>query len=1067
MNGKKTLKFLVSLASCSLVVTLSGCKKKDDTSLVKYNVSFYEGENLLSSVQVEENSKVEKPTDPVKEGYDFKGWYTEVSLEHEFDFSTLITHDTNLYASFVDKDYFAKFDTRFKTNYSPIESEDIIYDDVSDPTLTFSTQTLTFNQNITSKMVSLDGAFVGLKINDVSLSEGKIVVTTTGKVLDGVGYVYFAKEVTNQNEYFVTKFDIVKRGIFVDESTIDVNFEENKINFLLNIEGDTLKNEEGLTNEEYLSKIKDKTYDFFKVSNTEKFSLEVNGLSEDLTSLVMTLKSNDDISLDLVDQIKENKIYIEEGAFESLKRYETSVDLSKVSTTSEIFISQKAVGEYVGEYQIHLNNARLTSEFLDYLKDNSSVLLDEEHSKNLFMSINGHDLIVTSIMSNNKNMIYGSFKIESEYLQRNDVTINLKPIKISDELILKIGKSIFNDDPVFIDIEKTPYTVGTRHDNAGKITQTEMSTYSSIKSVIQDYSFIEEDTTLTDIIKGATKIGMIGAGIYTKDFTMAKNAFGDIIGVDALRNPCYVILDRLVEVMQELAKIQDQIQAISEQLNTIEQELRDIGAEAYLDTYLSARTAYSLFISDYYNPVVEIMSSYTNDYFRYFHDFAMSTLEKRSTTDIEVKLYYDFDGNLVFANNNETTSVDGKIIDKSKTKIIPIYELSSTIAGILKNEDHAYNGIENDILCDLANRSDFSEDELIDILKTIRFNAMNKYFEDDQNKSNYVNKFKNFCSALTGTDIYASEIAFTPLDAYRVMTETVYNFGFEVESDINIAIIKLTSIYATARQILSFVGIIDRGLNIKEEFKELDVKVKAELENEKFFHHNDAQGNPFSYAAGVYVRPEIHSYSVYLTAVGGMTITGPIKLVDENWYADSDNTDVIPTEAKPISVTSISEADVKLMALKLKVFNNLKQTHYTFQEYLALIGILPEDTYRKVTGIILEVDTLVYGFEEDDVKDLKFNGDLIFYDDENWTQSISSFGDGYYLGALKGKIYSLIGNDICTAIVGLAEKPEGSQTLHTGGFFYSGSDSKTKGGFDTDLFVVEAIAYHLMFVPVV
>ena len=344
---------------------------------------------------------------------------------------------------------------------------------------------------------------------------------------------------------------------------------------------------------------------------------------------------------------------------------------------------------------------------------------------------------------------------------------------------------------------------------------------------------------------------------------------------------------------------------------------------------------------------------------------------------------------------------------------------------------------------------------------------MNKYFEDDQNKSNYVNKFKNFCSALTGTDIYSSQIAFTPLDAYRVMTETVYNFGFEVESDINIAIIKLTSIYATARQVLSFVGIIDRGLNIKEEFKELDVKVKAELENEKFFHHNDAQGNPYSYAAGVYVRPEIHSYSVYLTAVGGMVVTGPIKLVDEEWYTVSDSTDVVPTESKPISVTSITEADVKLMALKLKVFNNLKQTHYTFQEYLALIGILPEDSYQKVTGIILEVDKLVCGFEEDEVRDLKFNGDLIFYDDESWTQSISSCGDDYYLGALKGKIYSLIGNDICDVIVGLAEQPGGSTTLQTGGFFYSGSDSKTKGSFDTDLFVVEAIAYHLMFVPVV
>ena len=1050
MNVKKGLKFLISLASFSLVLTLPGCSKDQS----KYNVSFFDGETLLNKVEVEENSKVDRPTDPTKLHHEFKGWFTETSLEHEFDFNTLINQDTNLYASFAFGGYFAEYDSRFKTLYSTVESQDTIYSDDIDPTFTFSLKTLSFKEGLTKDMVEFSDAFEGLAVKDISLADNKLTISTTGSVKDGKGYVYFAKEVTNRDEYFVSNFDVIKRGIFIEESSIDVDFDGKKVNFILDIKGDMLKNDEALSPEDYLAKIKDKTYDYFKVSNTDKFSLEVKGISEDLSSLVMSLESTDAINLDLVDVLKENKIFIEPAAFASTRNYETHLDLGKMSSTSSIFISQEAVGKYVGEFEIHLNNCKLTKEFKDHI-DN---LLTEEHAKNLFINIANLDVIINSLNGDDDHLIKGTFTINSEYLDKNEVVVDLSPIKINDILTVNITQSIFNDEPVTLDKENTEYKTGTKRDGVGTVKQTAMSTYSSIKSVIQEYSFEEPGTTIGDIVRAATKIGMIGAGLYTKDFTMAKNAFGDLIGVDSLRNPSYVILDRLAEIMEELVKIEEKLDAINEELKTIQAELEAIGALEYLNTYLTANSAYNAFITDYYVPLTNILTSYTNDYFRYFYDFVMSTLEKRETTDVNVNLYYDTDSNLLFVCDNETISVDGKMVDKSKTKTIPVYELSATISGIIANESHAYNGIENDILCDLANHGSYTENELVDIIKTIRFNAMYRYFSDDERKDNYINAFGNFCRALVGTDT-----SLTPFDNYRIMMEMVYNFGFEIETDINVAVIKLTSIYSTSRSLLSYVGIIDRAKPIEEQFKELDTKVKNELTSDRFYRHNDKDGNVYCYAGSTYVRPELHSYSIYINAVGIIQYTS-CELFDPEIHADIDNLDNGGKEPSPMSVTSITESTARLMAIKVKVYNALKQTSYTFQEYLEKIGLIPEDLYSKVKGIILEIGGV---YEDDDAEDLNYGESLTGIYGEG-TKSMDDLGGHYTKAGLKGKMYTLTDENVYSGLVGIGVQPSsGGYAEH---LYYYGSGYKTKWDDHYDSgeypYSVEAYSWYIMFVPV-
>ncbi|NLY08834.1 MAG: hypothetical protein GXZ11_02880 [Tissierellia bacterium] len=64
----------------------------------EYRVTFYSGDIKLKTLFVEEGDKVEKIDDPEKQGYIFKGWYTDAELAAEYDFEASIIKDTNIYA---------------------------------------------------------------------------------------------------------------------------------------------------------------------------------------------------------------------------------------------------------------------------------------------------------------------------------------------------------------------------------------------------------------------------------------------------------------------------------------------------------------------------------------------------------------------------------------------------------------------------------------------------------------------------------------------------------------------------------------------------------------------------------------------------------------------------------------------------------------------------------------------------------------------------------------------------------------------------------------------------------
>ncbi len=68
----------------------------------KYQVTFESnGGSAVASQTVEENATATQPADPTRDGYDFRGWYSDAALTTAYDFSTPVTADITLYAKWT------------------------------------------------------------------------------------------------------------------------------------------------------------------------------------------------------------------------------------------------------------------------------------------------------------------------------------------------------------------------------------------------------------------------------------------------------------------------------------------------------------------------------------------------------------------------------------------------------------------------------------------------------------------------------------------------------------------------------------------------------------------------------------------------------------------------------------------------------------------------------------------------------------------------------------------------------------------------------------------------------
>ena len=77
---------------------------EEGTAIVQYTVCFdTNGGTTISDKVVSKGEKISRPEDPEKEGYKFGGWYSDSSYTTLFDFDSVISEDTTIYAKWNEK----------------------------------------------------------------------------------------------------------------------------------------------------------------------------------------------------------------------------------------------------------------------------------------------------------------------------------------------------------------------------------------------------------------------------------------------------------------------------------------------------------------------------------------------------------------------------------------------------------------------------------------------------------------------------------------------------------------------------------------------------------------------------------------------------------------------------------------------------------------------------------------------------------------------------------------------------------------------------------------------------
>lgn len=114
--------FKIQVSGC-VVITKIDITYSEASITTKYPVTFYDGEAELTDLacKVEENGKITKPADPVKEGYVFDAWYKQSTFDNKWDFENdIVAADTKLYAKFLPEAEVTKYPVTFKSDENTV-----------------------------------------------------------------------------------------------------------------------------------------------------------------------------------------------------------------------------------------------------------------------------------------------------------------------------------------------------------------------------------------------------------------------------------------------------------------------------------------------------------------------------------------------------------------------------------------------------------------------------------------------------------------------------------------------------------------------------------------------------------------------------------------------------------------------------------------------------------------------------------------------------------------------------------------------------------------------------------
>ena len=105
VSGAQTVTNEADSATITAVYAATGSKSSGGSGSTKrYTVSFNtNGGNKITSQTVAKNNSVKDPTAPIKENFEFAGWYTDKELTTKYDFTEKVTKSFTLYAKWTEQ----------------------------------------------------------------------------------------------------------------------------------------------------------------------------------------------------------------------------------------------------------------------------------------------------------------------------------------------------------------------------------------------------------------------------------------------------------------------------------------------------------------------------------------------------------------------------------------------------------------------------------------------------------------------------------------------------------------------------------------------------------------------------------------------------------------------------------------------------------------------------------------------------------------------------------------------------------------------------------------------------
>ena len=126
----KSAETTFTMPSKAVTITANWTKSSggsgDGGGNVRYTVSFEtNGGNDIASKTVTKNSVIKEPELPIKDGFDFEGWYTDKELKTKYDFTEKVTKNFTLYAKWTEKD-----NGEWENPFTDVKENDWFYDSV-------------------------------------------------------------------------------------------------------------------------------------------------------------------------------------------------------------------------------------------------------------------------------------------------------------------------------------------------------------------------------------------------------------------------------------------------------------------------------------------------------------------------------------------------------------------------------------------------------------------------------------------------------------------------------------------------------------------------------------------------------------------------------------------------------------------------------------------------------------------------------------------------------------------------------------------------------------------------